>query len=137
LLSTAAFRQTFFGDAEDLRNALERWRCFRQRLWLRILGAILEHAEGKRLFHDIAHPVLRFDRLHLPNSRAGREDLNHGEAEAAHLVFNGAANGARGLRNLLVVAEADALNVDGRFKCGEQFTHVQRVAFIGCVAAVG
>ena len=42
-----------------------------------------------------------------------------------------------GLRDLLVVAEADALDVDGSFERCQQFAHVQRIAFVRGVAAEG
>ena len=81
--------------------------------------------------------MLRFHRSLLPDGRARREHFDERKAQAAHLVIQGALDGARRLSNLLVVAQAHALNVSGRLQRGEQFAHVQRIAFGSSVAPVG
>ena len=53
---------------------------------------------------------------HLPDRRAGREHFDQREAQTVHLVLHRPLNGPRGLRDLLVVAEADALDVDRRLR---------------------
>ena len=81
--------------------------------------------------------MLRIDRGHLPDGRARREHFDEREAEPLDLILDRAPHGAVGLRDLLVVAEADALDVDGPLQRSQQFADVHRVAFGDGTAAVG
>ena len=100
-------------------------------------GPVAKHAQRIGLFHHVAHPLLRVDGRHLPDGGAGRQHFHQRKAKPSHLVLDGAADGAVCLRDLLVVAQAHARDVDRSFQCREQFAHPQRIAF-GCrVAAVG
>ena len=80
--------------------------------------------------------MLRVDRRHLPDGRAGREHFDQRKAQAPHLVLHGAPDRACRLRNLLVVSQAHAFDVDRRLQRCQQFAHVQRIAFIQRIAAV-
>jgi len=73
--------------------------------------------------------VLSLYRGHLENRWTGREYLDQRKSQPAHLIFNGAFDRARCLHNLLGVSQANALDVDRRFERGQQFAHVQRIAF--------
>ena len=123
-------------DSEDRGNLFEGRRAIRNSSWLAILGAIADHAQWIGLLHDIANPVLRLDGGHLPDRRARREHFDQREAEPVHLVLNCPLDGARGLRNLLVIAKADALDIDRSIERRQQFAHAQRIALIGRAATL-
>ena len=125
------------GDAKDAGDLLKRRRRRGRRMRLRFARSVAQHTQRISLFHHVAHPVLRLHRIHLPDGGAGRKHFHQREAEAAYLVLHGAMNGAVGLRNLLVVSQANTLDVDRRFQGGQQLAHAQRIAFISGVAAVG
>ena len=111
-----AFRQILLGHAENARQFIERGRGSLAQLAAAsaLFRPVAKHAQRKSLLHHVAHPVLRIHWRHLPDRRAGRQHFDQREAQPAHLVLHGALDRPRRLRNLLVVAQAHALNVDRR-----------------------
>jgi len=86
-------------------GCFKRRSCLGQLPWLRLFGAIAKDSQRKGLLHHIAHPMLRLNRRHLPDVGQG-DSTSIIEKQAMHLIFDGAADGACGLRNLLVVSQS-------------------------------